>query len=214
MLARSFSARAWRFQLARLTLEKANLVLRPSGTFKLTMEFSEEYPNKAPTVKFKTKLFHPNGEHAPPPTPHSFPRPPLQPSAHLLTLQLKQRYTRCACSVCGREHLPGHPPKPVESHLRRCGHPDVNPGGNAAVGAGGIVDIADVYTAPHTGLARTGCGVRIRASASWHPRAAACVESVAEGTPLSQPSTWLGSAVCVESVTDRAAPGGGLSPEG
>lgn len=24
------------------------------------MEFSEEYPNKAPVVKFKTKLFHPN----------------------------------------------------------------------------------------------------------------------------------------------------------
>ncbi|GIL81781.1 hypothetical protein Vretimale_1384 [Volvox reticuliferus] len=30
------------------------------GTFKLTMEFTEEYPNKAPTVKFKSKLFHPN----------------------------------------------------------------------------------------------------------------------------------------------------------
>lgn len=31
------------------------------GVFKLTMEFSEEYPNKAPVVKFKTRLFHPNG---------------------------------------------------------------------------------------------------------------------------------------------------------
>ena len=30
------------------------------GTFKLTLEFSEEYPNKAPTVKFVTKMFHPN----------------------------------------------------------------------------------------------------------------------------------------------------------
>jgi len=30
------------------------------GTFKLTMEFSEEYPNKPPTVKFLSKMFHPN----------------------------------------------------------------------------------------------------------------------------------------------------------
>jgi len=30
------------------------------GTFKLTLEFTEEYPNKAPTVKFVTKMFHPN----------------------------------------------------------------------------------------------------------------------------------------------------------
>lgn len=32
-----------------------------AGTFKLTLEFSEEYPNKAPVVKFVSKLFHPNG---------------------------------------------------------------------------------------------------------------------------------------------------------
>ncbi|KAF4527027.1 hypothetical protein B566_EDAN001575 [Ephemera danica] len=30
------------------------------GTFKLTMEFNEEYPNKPPTVKFVSKMFHPN----------------------------------------------------------------------------------------------------------------------------------------------------------
>merc|ERR1719446_596230 len=30
------------------------------GVFKLSMDFSEEYPNKAPTVKFVTKMFHPN----------------------------------------------------------------------------------------------------------------------------------------------------------
>ncbi|PFX34272.1 ubiquitin-conjugating enzyme E2 A [Stylophora pistillata] len=30
------------------------------GTFRLTMEFTEEYPNKAPTVKFISKMFHPN----------------------------------------------------------------------------------------------------------------------------------------------------------
>ncbi|PRP86933.1 ubiquitin-conjugating enzyme E2 2 isoform 1 [Planoprotostelium fungivorum] len=30
------------------------------GTFRLTLEFTEEYPNKAPTVKFTSKMFHPN----------------------------------------------------------------------------------------------------------------------------------------------------------
>jgi len=30
------------------------------GTFKLRVDFTEEYPNKAPTVKFITKMFHPN----------------------------------------------------------------------------------------------------------------------------------------------------------
>ena len=33
-----------------------------AGTFKLTLEFSEEYPNKAPVVKFKSTMFHPNSE--------------------------------------------------------------------------------------------------------------------------------------------------------
>ncbi|KAL7671170.1 hypothetical protein ACOME3_006077 [Neoechinorhynchus agilis] len=30
------------------------------GTFKLRLEFSEDYPAKAPLVKFTTKMFHPN----------------------------------------------------------------------------------------------------------------------------------------------------------
>lgn len=30
------------------------------GTFKLTLAFTEEYPNKAPVVKFKSHMFHPN----------------------------------------------------------------------------------------------------------------------------------------------------------
>ena len=30
------------------------------GTFKLTVEFTEEYPNKAPVVKFVTTMYHPN----------------------------------------------------------------------------------------------------------------------------------------------------------
>jgi ubiquitin-conjugating enzyme E2 A len=31
------------------------------GTFKLTLVFTEEYPNKPPTVRFVSKMFHPNG---------------------------------------------------------------------------------------------------------------------------------------------------------
>ena len=30
------------------------------GTFKLSLTFTEDYPNKAPQVKFITKMFHPN----------------------------------------------------------------------------------------------------------------------------------------------------------
>ena len=30
------------------------------GTFQLLMEFTEDYPNKPPAVKFVTKMFHPN----------------------------------------------------------------------------------------------------------------------------------------------------------
>jgi len=31
-----------------------------AGTFKLTLQFTEDYPNKAPTVRFESKMFHPN----------------------------------------------------------------------------------------------------------------------------------------------------------
>ena len=35
---------------------------RVTGQFKLTMEFTEQYPNEPPKVKFLSALFHPNGE--------------------------------------------------------------------------------------------------------------------------------------------------------
>ena len=39
--------------------------LKPAdaGTFKLTLEFAEDYPNKAPVVKIVSAMFHPNGGH-------------------------------------------------------------------------------------------------------------------------------------------------------
>lgn len=40
---------------------KQSHYLSLSGTFKLTIEFTEEYPNKPPTVRFVSKMFHPNG---------------------------------------------------------------------------------------------------------------------------------------------------------
>ena len=32
------------------------------GTFRLVLEFSEDYPNKAPVVRFVSDMFHPNSK--------------------------------------------------------------------------------------------------------------------------------------------------------
>ena len=67
------------------------------GTFKLTLEFSEEYPNKPPVVKFLSKMFHPNiirGRW------HLPRHPPEQVEPHLRRLRHPHQYP-----VTGREHF-------------------------------------------------------------------------------------------------------------
>jgi ubiquitin-conjugating enzyme E2 A len=55
------AAAGWVHGISKLKL--LLFLVRPVlGTFKLTMEFTEEYPNKAPVVKFTSTMFHPNSE--------------------------------------------------------------------------------------------------------------------------------------------------------
>ena len=59
-----------RLRVSAYSLKSINVPVTPAffvithyfqdGTFKLTLEFSEEYPNKPPVVKFLSKMFHPN----------------------------------------------------------------------------------------------------------------------------------------------------------
>ncbi|NXG62971.1 UBE2B enzyme, partial [Hemiprocne comata] len=44
----------------QLTSTSSVLLINIASTFKLVIEFSEEYPNKPPTVRFLSKMFHPN----------------------------------------------------------------------------------------------------------------------------------------------------------
>ncbi|XP_075474044.1 ubiquitin-conjugating enzyme E2 2-like isoform X1 [Primulina tabacum] len=37
-----------------------NFINGDHSTFKLTLQFTEDYPNKAPTVRFVSRMFHPN----------------------------------------------------------------------------------------------------------------------------------------------------------
>ncbi|NXU85292.1 UBE2B enzyme, partial [Xiphorhynchus elegans] len=43
-----------------LTFVPFDILINIASTFKLVIEFSEEYPNKPPTVRFLSKMFHPN----------------------------------------------------------------------------------------------------------------------------------------------------------
>jgi ubiquitin-conjugating enzyme E2 A len=57
---RSARAAARRPLRSRAPPQKKHTHLTHTGTFRLTLQFSEEYPNKPPVVKFKSTMFHPN----------------------------------------------------------------------------------------------------------------------------------------------------------
>ena len=42
--------------------QNINFTALATGQFKLIMEFTEQYPNEPPKVKFLSALFHPNGK--------------------------------------------------------------------------------------------------------------------------------------------------------
>lgn len=50
----------------RMLMRMCFVWLAPTGAFKLTLQFTEDYPSKPPTVRFVTKMFHPNSEHSTP----------------------------------------------------------------------------------------------------------------------------------------------------
>jgi ubiquitin-protein ligase len=68
-----------------------------AGIFNLILEFTEDYPNKPPNVKFATKMFHPNSKSEP---------------ACCTELTTPNLF-----SLPGWPHLSRHPRKSVESHL-------------------------------------------------------------------------------------------------
>ena len=72
------------------------------GTFKLTLTFTEEYPNKAPAVKFISRMFHPNSTCRFPSGSHRLPLFSTALSAHSLRRRL---------------HLPRYSPESVEPDL-------------------------------------------------------------------------------------------------
>jgi hypothetical protein len=91
---------------------------RDGGTFKLTLEFSDDYPNKPPVVKFVSKVFHPNV---------------YANGALLLVCEICSVVNLClpvwwfTSSPLCRLHLPRHTSEPVEPDLRHRRHPDLDP---------------------------------------------------------------------------------------
>lgn len=92
------------------------------GTFKLTMQFSEEYPNKPPIVRFVSKMYHPNGEEGVVIQKLSFLL------CTLLILWCNQSPLPPLNSVCRWKHMSGHTAEPMESNLRRLFYIDINTG--------------------------------------------------------------------------------------
>lgn len=96
-----------------------------AGIFNLIIKFSEDYPNKAPKVRFVTQMYHPNstcacahctrGRHGAART-HTSDAPPACPPP------------RRPCSLRGRPNLLGHSAEPVEPHLRHWRDSHIHPG--------------------------------------------------------------------------------------
>ncbi len=81
-----------------------------AGTFRLSLEFSEEYPNKPPVVKWLSHMFHPNGK-ARISSRHSF--------ASLLTFQC-MRTARSVWTFCRTSGAPSTTCRPFSPRFNRC----------------------------------------------------------------------------------------------
>lgn len=88
------------------------------GIFKLSVEFTEEYPNKPPTVRFVSKMFHPNGGY--PGIQHIILRVIMLPCLSVWSLVVH--------SLCRWQYMFGHLAEPLESHLRCVSHSHIYPG--------------------------------------------------------------------------------------
>jgi hypothetical protein len=107
----------WHFMLCFDSIMKLDMftqlhvyILSYSGTFKLSLQFSEDYPNKPPTVRFVSRMFHPNskllgGKYKP-----SYPLVRCLPTNVIAALN----------SLCRWKYLSGYIAKSVESYIWCC----------------------------------------------------------------------------------------------
>ncbi|CAF1923765.1 BnaC05g49100D [Brassica napus] len=50
----------WALSLQKAILDTPKINMMARVLFKLSLQFSEDYPNKPPTVRFVSRMFHPN----------------------------------------------------------------------------------------------------------------------------------------------------------